>query len=103
MAGLRISREKTCLDGRFPKQACPEGVLAVLRVTRAVAPSSVWNSAVFVDKNNLFRSARRISRELRGTLWKAIVFVDKNSLFGLEARISREIRGTAMEGQRFCR
>ena len=81
MAGLRISREKSvsgwlvcvflekkaCLDG-FPHE--------ILRVTRGLPPSSVWNSAVFVDENSLFGSAGRISRELRGT---------------------------PMEGHRFCR
>ena len=60
--------KKACLDGWFPKQ--------FVRVTRAMAISSVWNSAVFVDKNSLLWSSRRISRELRGT---------------------------AMEGHRFCR
>ena len=87
---------------KFPKQACPEGVLADLRVTRGMPPSSVWNSAVFVDKNSFFLSAGRISRELRGSPKAGRVFVDENSLFRFAVRILRISREKSVSGWLIC-
>ena len=89
MAGLRISQEKNVSGWQ------------VLGVTGAVPPSSVWNSAVFVDKNSLCRSARRISRELRGSPNAGRVLVDENNLFRLAVHISRELRGGPKAGRIF--
>ena len=72
-------------------------------MTSGVAPWSVWTSAIFVDRNSLFRSEARISRELRGRPKAGRVFVDENSLFRFAVRILRISGEKSMSGWQVLR
>ena len=63
----------------------------------------LWK-AIFLSIKTVFLAWKRVFLEKYvGRLWKASVFVDKNSLFRSAARISREWRGTPMEFAYFSR
>ena len=65
-------------------------------------PWSVWKASVFVDKNRFFRSAARISRELRWGPKAGRVFVDENGLFRFAVRILRVSREKSVSGWLLC-
>ena len=71
-------------------------------MTSGLPPWSVWWAIVFVDKTSLFRSAARISRELRGRPKAGRVFVDENSLFRFAGRILRISREKSVPGWQVC-